>query len=96
MPVSYNNNMHGDAMLTTMTQLIILPLVHACWLINAHPETLKVAVVCLISEVKRVATFDYPFCHPFNGIHYKRVVTAVSLQYVRGNCFHWKRSFTYS
>ena len=46
----------------TMTRSITLTLYHACWLINVHPVTLKIAIVGLINKLgnKRIAYLIIP------------------------------------
>ena len=46
----FHKNVEISVLITTMTQLITLSLVHACWLINVHAETYKIDVVCLICK----------------------------------------------
>ena len=67
MPISHNSMVISVLMTMIMTRPITLPLENVCWFINVHLVTLKIAVVGLINKLgnKRVAIFDYLFCHRF-------------------------------
>ena len=73
MPISHNSMV--ISVLTTTTRPITLPLEHACWLINVHSVTLKIAVVGLINKVgnKRTAYLIIPSISlNLNGINLQR------------------------